>query len=82
MDFLEAEEANGSRKNYNDMANSMIRRFCSKEVGWLEEDNDDATYEKHIIITEQGILLAEFLQKLRKPEREEFSSYIYNILNP
>ena len=81
VDFLEAEEANGSRKNYNDMANSMIRRFCSKEVGWLEEDNDDATYEKHIIMTEQGILLAEFLQQLRKPEREEFSSYIYNIYN-
>ena len=81
VDFLEAEEVNGSRKNYNDMANSMIRRFCSKEVGWLEEDNDDATYEKHIIMTEQGILLAEFLQQLRKPEREEFSSYIYNIYN-
>ena len=81
VDFLEAEEVDGSRKNYNDMANSMIRRFCSKEVGWLEEDNDDATYEKHIIMTEQGILLAEFLQQLRKPEREEFSSYIYNIYN-
>lgn len=71
----------GGRKNYNDLANGMIRRFCSKEIGWLEEDNDDATYEKHIIMTEQGILLAEFLQQLRKPEREEFSSYIYNIYN-
>ena len=30
-------------------------------------------------MTEQGILLAEFLQQLRAPEREEFSSYIYNI---
>ena len=25
-------------------------------------------------------MLAEFLQQLRKPEREEYSSYIYNIL--
>ena len=32
-------------------------------------------------MTEHGILLAEFLQQLRKPEREEFSSYIFNIYN-
>ena len=59
----------------------MIRKFCSKEVGWLEEDTDDATYEKHIMMTEQGVFLAEFLQKMMKPEWEEFSSYIFNIYN-
>lgn len=81
VDFIELQEETGARKNYNDLANGIIRKFCSKEIGWLEEDNDDATYEKHIIMTEQGILLAEFLQNLRRPEREEFSSYIYNIYN-
>lgn len=81
VEFLDAEEDSGSRKNYNDLANGMIRKFSSKEIGWLEEENDDSTYEKHIIMTEQGILLAEFLQQLRKPEREEYSSYIYNIYN-
>ncbi|WP_432627176.1 Wadjet anti-phage system protein JetA family protein [Brotaphodocola sp.] len=70
-----------AKRNYNDLANAVIRRFCSKEIGWLEEDTDDATYEKHIEMTEQGILLAEFLQQLKKPEREEFSSYLYNIYN-
>ena len=78
---LELEENLETEKNYNEMANHLIRKFCSKEIGWLEEDNDDATYKKHIIMTEQGILLAEFLQQLRSPEREEFSSYIYNIYN-
>lgn len=68
-------------KNYNDMASAVLRRFCSKEIGWLEEDSDEATYEKHIIMTEQGIRLAEFLEQLKQPEREEFSSYIYNIYN-
>lgn len=81
VEFLDGEEDSGSRKNYNDLANGIIRKFSSKEIGWLEEENDDATYEKHIIMTEQGILLAEFLQQLRKPEREEYSSYIYNIYN-
>jgi len=81
VDFLDGEEDGESRKNYNDLANGVIRRFSSKEIGWLEEENDDATYEKHIIMTEQGILLAEFLQQLRRPEREEYSSYIYNIYN-
>lgn len=80
VDFVEEDEK-GTRKNYNDLANGIIRKFCSKEIGWLEEEHDDTTYEKYIIMTEQGILLAEFLQQLRAPEREEFSSYIYNIYN-
>lgn len=81
MEFVDEEEGTESRKNYNDLANGIIRKFCSQDVGWLEEDSDDATYEKHIMMTEQGILLAEFLQQLRQPEGEEFSSYIYNIYN-
>lgn len=81
VDFVEEGEDKEKQKSHNDLANSIIRKFCSKEIGWLEEDNDDTTYEKHIIMTEQGILLAEFLQQLEKPEREEFSSYIFNIYN-
>ena len=81
VEYVDAQEEGDGKKNYNDMANAVIRRFCSREVGWLEEDSDDATYEKLIIMTEQGILLAEFLQQLGRPEREEFSSYIYNIYN-
>lgn len=68
-------------KNYSDMASAIIRKFTDVEVGWLEEDNDEATYEKQIIMTEQGIMLAEFLERLRVPEKEEFSSYIFNIYN-
>lgn len=78
---VEEDKEPGEQKNYNDLANAIIRRFSSKEVGWLEEDSDDATYEKHIMMTEQGIMLAEFLQQLRRPEREEYSSYIYHIYN-
>ena len=81
IDFLEQDSGQTDCKNYNDMANGVIRKFCSKEIGWLEEDNDDATYEKNIIMTEQGILLTEFLHGLIRPEREEFSSYVFNIYN-
>lgn len=68
-------------KNYNSIANAIIRKFCSKDIGWLEEDTDDNTYEKHIIMTEQGVLLAEFLQQVKINEREEFSGYIINVYN-
>lgn len=87
IDFLDQDNESDDAKslkderNYNDMANGIIRKFCSKDIGWLEEESDDATYEKHIIMTEEGILLVEFLQNLIKPEREEFSSYIFNIYN-
>lgn len=68
-------------KNYNDMANTVIRKLSAQDVGWLEEEADDMTYEKHIVMTEAGIRLAEFLAELKKPEKEEFSSYIYTIYN-
>lgn len=81
VELIDVEAELGAGKCYNELANNLIRKFCTKEIGWLEEDNDDATYVKHIIMSESGILLAEFLEKLRKPEREEFSSYIFNIYN-
>jgi hypothetical protein len=77
---LSGDEFSGDR-SASDMASSIIRKFSSEEVGWLEEEIDDATYEKQIIMTENGILLAEFLNQLKKPEKEEFSSYIFNIYN-
>ena len=78
---LETDEETGPMKNHTDLASSILRKFCAKNVGWLEEENDDATYEKQIMITEQGLLLAEFLIQLEKPEKEEYSGYIFNIYN-
>lgn len=77
---LSYEEYSGD-KTANDMANAVLRKFLSREIGWLDEEIDEATYEKQIVMTENGIALAEFLNRLEKPEKEEFSSYIYNIYN-
>jgi len=63
----------------NDEANFVLRKFIS--VGWLEEDQDDTTFEKYIVMTDNGIALAEFLQRLKRPATPEFSSYILNIYN-
>lgn len=63
----------------NDYANAVIRKFC--DAGWVEEDRDDNTYEQQITLTEQGIALAEFMQRLIDPPKDEYSSYIYNIYN-
>lgn len=70
-----------SNKSFQDMASDYLRRFSSKDVGWLEEEFDESTFEKYIVITEQGVMLAELLTRLEKPEREELSSYMYNIYN-
>lgn len=32
-------------RNYNDMANAVIRKLSDQDVGWLEEEADDMTYE-------------------------------------
>ncbi len=63
----------------NEEANYVLRKFIS--VGWLEEELDDTTFEKFIVMTDNGIALAEFLQKLKRPATPEFSSYILNIYN-
>lgn len=78
---LDGDDDSGPIKNHTDLASSILRKFCGKNVGWLEEENDDATYEKQILMTEQGLLLAEFLIQLEKPEKEEYSGYIFNIYN-
>lgn len=75
------DEKPAESKNYNDMASSVLRKLSARDVGWLEEEADDMTYEKHIVMTEAGIRLAEFLAELKKPEKEEFSGYIYAIYN-
>ncbi len=63
----------------NDEANFVLRKFISS--GWLEEEQDDTTFEKFIVMTDNGIALAEFLQRLKRPATPEFSSYILNIYN-
>lgn len=64
-----------------DIASDFIRKFASPEVGWLTEETDDTTYEKYIVMTEPGIALAEFLRSIEKPEKVEYSTYIFNIFN-
>ena len=63
----------------NDQANFVIRKFIS--AGYIEEETDDTTFEKYIVMTDNGIALAEFLEKLSKPRRPEYSNYILNIYN-
>lgn len=67
------------QKNYGDLANLIIRKMTSRNIGWLEEETDDTTLEKAVYMTENGLALAEFLQSVRKPEKEEYSAYIIQI---
>ena len=67
--------------SYSDMASQILRKISSPDIGWIEEEIDDATYGRNIIMTEQGLMLADLLNRLEKPEKSEFSSYIYNIYN-
>lgn len=66
-------------KTTDNYANAILRKFI--EVGWIEEETDVTNYERQIIMTDNGIALAEFLQKLIKPSKVEYSSYIFNIYN-
>lgn len=66
-------------KSVNDRAGDIIRNYYSS--GWLTEEIDDVTYEKSVVMTDEGVALAEFLIKLSKPQKTEYSSYVFNIYN-
>ena len=44
-----SDEENGAASG-NDEANFVLRKFIN--VGWLEEDQDDTTFEKFIVMTD------------------------------
>ena len=69
----------GFESDWNVKANFIIRRFVS--VGWLEEETDDTTLEKTIVMPDNGIALAQFIENLKNPVRSEFSVSIYTIFN-
>ena len=75
---LEGEDSQEIR-SVQDAASAVLRKFTDEAVGWLEEETDDETYEKQIMMTERGVQLAEFLQRLRSREKEEYAGYIINI---
>ena len=74
LSFEEEEQ-----KSYTDLANAVIRKMIQPNIGWLEEETDDATLEKAVYMTENGLALAEFLRSVQKPEQEEYSAYIIQI---
>ena len=66
-------------KTTDNYASAILRKFI--DAGWIEEETDNNTYERQITMTDNGIALAEFLQRLIKPPKEEYSSYIFAIYN-
>ena len=62
-----ALDGDNMSKSYQDMASDYLRKFAGRDVGWLEEEFDETTFEKYIIMTEQGVMLAELLVRFRAP---------------
>lgn len=75
-EHIDPEDEYKTTDNY---ASAILRKLA--ESRWIEEETDSTTYERQITMTDNGIALAEFLQRLIKPPKEEYSSYIYVIYN-
>ena len=75
-EHIHPEEEYKTTDNY---ASAILRKLVDSR--WIEEETDSTTYERQITMTDNGIALAEFLQRLIKPPKEEYSSYIYVIFN-
>ena len=73
---VRTQEDIGSPK---ELANLVINRMV--HAGWLEDETDSTTYVKYISFTESGLALAEFVQQMVRPEKEEYAAYIFQIYN-
>lgn len=60
------------------MANHVLSYLSDEEVGWLEEGIDSRTFGRTYMITEQGMLLADYIQKASSMKLDEMSNYLYN----
>lgn len=72
----ENEEKNESREDA--LASRVIKYFADEEVGWLEEGIDRGTYSRTYMLTEQAMLLAEYLERASSMKLDEMSNYLYN----
>jgi hypothetical protein len=60
------------------MANHIISYLADEEVGWIEEGIDSRTYSRTYMITEQGMILADYIQRASSMKLDEMSNYLYN----
>ncbi|MGI6056194.1 MAG: Wadjet anti-phage system protein JetA family protein [Bilifractor sp.] len=60
------------------MASHVISYLSDEEVGWLEEGIDSRTYSRTYMLTEQGMVLADYIQRASSMKLDEMSNYLYN----
>ena len=60
------------------MANHVISYLADETVGWLEEGIDSRTYSRTYMFTEQGMMLADYIQRASSQKLDEMSNYLYN----
>ncbi len=60
------------------MANHVISYLADETVGWLEEGIDSRTYSRTYMFTEQGMMLADYIQRASAQKLDEMSNYLYN----
>lgn len=60
------------------MANHVISYLANEEVGWIEEGIDSRTYSRTYMFTEQGMRLADYIQRASSMQLDEMSNYLYN----
>lgn len=60
------------------MANRVISYISDEEVGWIEEGIDSRTYSRTYMFTEQGMMLADYIQRASSQKLDEMSNYLYN----
>lgn len=59
-------------------ASHVISYLADEEVGWIEEGIDSRTYSRMYMITEQGMMLADYVQRASSMKLDEMSNYLYN----
>lgn len=76
QDCLSEEDA-GIRTR-QELANRILKYLSDEEVGWIEEGVDSSTLRRTCMITEQAMLLADYIGRASAQRFDEMSNYLYN----
>lgn len=61
-----------------ELANRILLYLADEEVGWIEEGVDSGTFRRTYMMTEQAMLLADYVERASAQKFDEMSNYLYN----
>lgn len=79
--LIQDESDAASTRSYTEAANRILYKMCDKDVMWLKRETDTYTLKDNIVMTQQGIELAQYLYSSIHEEEINYAGCIFDMYN-